>query len=144
MPQDLAGALKLLTEFEPATLGDQEAQRRAINAIDTAIDARQTRILLSQSSIAPLQWIVVIVLTVLTLFSIAAVHIERPVTMAINLFIFTTAIAACLFLLIANDRPFGVGGYSVEPMAYCAGGGILLGSKGWVAKSAGAAGRGSA
>ncbi len=117
VPQDLTGALKLLMNFEPASRGDQEAQGAAMRAIETAIEARQARILLSRSSIAPLQWIVVIVLAALILLTIAMVHLDRPVTMAVNLITFSTAIAACLVLLMANDRPFGAGGNVLQPTA---------------------------
>jgi hypothetical protein len=38
--------------------------------------------------------------------------------MAVNLLIFSTAIAACLTLLMIYDRPYGSGGYTVRPTAF--------------------------
>jgi hypothetical protein len=65
--------------------------------------------------IAPIQWIVIFTLAALVLLTIAMVHIDRPVTIAVNLFIFSSAVAACLALLMVNDRPFAAGGNTVEP-----------------------------
>jgi hypothetical protein len=53
----------------------------------------------------------------LILLTIAMVHVERPATVAVNLFILSTAVAACLVLLMVNDRPFGTGGITVQPEA---------------------------
>jgi hypothetical protein len=36
--------------------------------------------------------------------------------MAISIFIFSTAIATCLVLLLVYDRPFGAGGFTVTPV----------------------------
>ena len=46
---------------------------------------------------------------------IATVHIDRPPTAAVNLFTFSSAMAAYLVLLMANDRPFATGGITLEP-----------------------------
>jgi hypothetical protein len=43
------------------------------------------------------------------------VHIENQLAMAITLFIFSTALAICLVLLMVYDRPFGAGGFTVPP-----------------------------
>ena len=86
-------------------------------ALEQAIEARRDRILLSKAVIAPIQWNVVVLLSVLTMATIVMVHIDRPLTAAINLFIFSSAIAACLVLLTVNDRPFAAGGITVQPVA---------------------------
>jgi len=43
------------------------------------------------------------------------VLIEHRLARAITMFIYSTAFAVCLVLLMAYDRPFGVGGFLVQP-----------------------------
>jgi hypothetical protein len=116
-PPGLADALVLILSFVPAEPGQQVAQQRAVVAVEQALEARRNRILLSKATIAPIQWLVVVILAVLTLLTIAMVHLERSTTVAVNLFIFSTAVAACLVLLMVNDRPFATGGITIEPAA---------------------------
>jgi hypothetical protein len=70
---------------------------------------------LSQAEISPIQWTLIIVLAMLILVTIALLHIDKRVAMAISMFIFSTAVAACLVLLMVYDRPFGAGGFAVTP-----------------------------
>jgi hypothetical protein len=51
------------------------------------------------------------------LLTIAMVHIDRPATVAVNLLVLSTAVAACLVLLMVDDRPFAAGGITVQPVA---------------------------
>jgi Protein of unknown function (DUF4239) len=81
-------ALTALLEFEPTSLGQRETQGRAIAAIERAVDARRGRILLSGSVIAPSQWIVILTLDALVLFTIGIVHLDRKVTAALGMAIF--------------------------------------------------------
>ena len=74
-----------------------------------------SRVLLSQAEIAPIQWAVILVLATLILVTIAFVHIDRRLAMGITLFIFATALAICLVLLLVYDRPFSAGGFTVRP-----------------------------
>ena len=84
-------------------------------AIEHALDARRNRVRLSQAEIAPIQWVVIGVLAVLILITLAMVHIQNRVAMAITMFIFSTAIAVCVVLLMVYDRPFGTGGFVIHP-----------------------------
>ncbi len=79
-------------------------------AIEQALEARRDRIRLSQLQIAPIQWAVIIALTVLILVTIAMIHIDNRTAMAATMFIFSTAVALCFVLLMAFDRPFAFGG----------------------------------
>lgn len=117
IPPGLTDALTALLTFVPSGPGEQLAQQHAVQEVEQALEARRSRILLSQAVIAPVQWIVILVLTALILVTIAMVHIDRRATVAVNLFIFSTAVAACLVLLMVNDRPFSAGGYTVQPAA---------------------------
>jgi hypothetical protein len=118
VPPDLTGALSMLLAFRPAEPQQQIAQQRAVVALENALTARRNRILLSESAIDLYQWIVIVVLDVLILIVIAMVHLNRRRAMAVNLLIFSTAIAACLTLLMIYDRPYGSGGYTVRPTAF--------------------------
>jgi hypothetical protein len=114
-PPALTDALSALLAFEPSGDGQRLAQTRAVAAIEDALAARRDRILLSQASVAPIQWTVIVVLGVLIMLTIAMVHIDRPTTVAANLLLFATALAACLVLLMVNDRPFAAGGVTMQP-----------------------------
>ena len=69
---------------------------------------------MSEAAISPPQWIAIILLDALILLTIAMLHVGRHATTAINLFIFSTAVAACLVILMINDRPFNSGGIVVQ------------------------------
>ena len=43
------------------------------------------------------------------------VHIDRLTTAGTSLFIFSTALGACVALLMVDDRPFAAGGSTVQP-----------------------------
>ena len=117
VPPDLATVMTTLLSSVPATPGQQIAQQRAVIALEQALQVRRDRILLSRTAIAPIQWNVIILLFALILLIIGMVHVDRPATVAVNLFVFATAVAACLMLLLVNDRPFAAGGFTVQPEA---------------------------
>ena len=113
-PPGLPEALIASLSFDPQHAGQQTAQRDIAHAIEQALRARRNRILLSEASISPPQWIVILVLDALILLTIAMLHVGRHATTAVSLFIFSTAIGACLVILMINDRPFNTGGVIVE------------------------------
>jgi hypothetical protein len=117
LPPGLSDAQTTLLSFAPQGAGQRLAQERATNAVETALQARRDRILLSEAAISPPQWVVIIVLDALILVTIAMVHVRRHTTTAINMLIFSTAVAACMVLLMINDRPFNAGGITVLPTA---------------------------
>lgn len=59
----------------------------------------------------------IFLLDVLILLTIAFIHLDRPKTTVANLIVFSTAVACCLVLLMANDRPFATGGITIKPDA---------------------------
>jgi Protein of unknown function (DUF4239) len=69
-PQGLPGALTILLSYVPQQAGQQLAQSRAVAAIEQVLQARRSRILLSEAAISPAQWIVIIVLDALILLTI--------------------------------------------------------------------------
>jgi Protein of unknown function (DUF4239) len=116
-PLGLPDALTILLSFVPQQPGQQLAQSRAVAAIEQALQARRNRILLSEAAISPSQWIVIIVLDALVLVTIGTVHAGRLTTAAVNMAVFSTAVASCIILLMINDRPFNSGGIAVQPAA---------------------------
>jgi Protein of unknown function (DUF4239) len=114
-PPGLTDALTALIAIVPVQPGQHVAQERAAVSIEQALEARRNRILISKSVISPLQWIVILVLYLLVLVTIAMVHIDRSVTAGLNLILLATGIAACLVLLMVNDRPFNAGGITIQP-----------------------------
>lgn len=114
----LDAAMAALLAFETSQPREQLAQQEALRAIRQAFEARRNRIRVSNAEIAPIQWAVVLLLATLILVTTALVHIDSRVSSAVTLFIFATAIAACLVLLMAYDKPFGPGGVTMGPTAF--------------------------
>jgi hypothetical protein len=77
IPPGLTDAMTALLSFVPAGPGQQLTQERAVIAVEQALDARRHRIVLSQATIAPIQWLVIFLLDVLILLTIAFVHLNR-------------------------------------------------------------------
>ncbi len=117
LPPGLPQAIASLLAFRPQSAGQQIAQKRAVAAIEQALAARRSRILLSEAAIGTIQWVAVFVLCALVLVTIAIIHVDTRVTCGINLVIFATAIAVCLLILMVNDRPYAPGGNTVTPHA---------------------------
>ena len=117
IPAGLPDAMKALLSFSPATPEQRVAQERAVIAIEQALEARRYRIVLSQATISPIQWLVIFLLDMLILLTIAFVHLNRPATAVVNLVVFSTAVACCVVLLMVHDRPFAAGGITLQPHA---------------------------
>lgn len=115
LPPGLPHALLAVLSYIPQHAGEQLAQQRIVQATEGVLQARRNRILLSEAAISPAQWVVIVVLDALILLTIAMLHVGRHATTAINLFVFSTAVAACLVLLMINDRPFTSGGVAIQP-----------------------------
>jgi hypothetical protein len=117
IPPGLSDAMKALLSFVPLEPGQQVAQERAVIAVEQALEARRHRIVLSQATIAPIQWLVIFLLDVLILLTIAFVHLNQRAAAVANLITFSTAVACCLVLLMVHDRPFATGGITIQPDA---------------------------
>ena len=118
IPPPLEKAMNALLSFSPSETNEKLAQSRAEIAIEDALKYRRYRVWLSQAEIEPIQWIVILLLSAVIMITIATLHIEKKWAMAASLFVFSTAIAICLVLLMDYDRPFGHGGFSIKPTEY--------------------------
>ena len=67
IPPRLAEGLKLVLALDPHGDGQSAAQRELVAAVETALDARRQRIILSEWSINWVKWAVLLVQAALTL-----------------------------------------------------------------------------
>ena len=114
IPGALADALKLALELDPRTPGQTIAQRELVASIQTALDARRQRIVLSGSSVNVVKWGALLAQAALILLAIAMVHCDNRTANRIILTIFATGTAAAIILIAAYNRPFS-GSLAVRP-----------------------------
>jgi len=116
VPGSLADALQTAVALPTTTPGQISAQREIIAALESALDARRQRILVSRSSVNWVKWSTLLLQALCTLVAIAMVHSDNRAAAKLSLGLFSTAIALCLVLIAAHDRPF-TGQLSVGPAA---------------------------
>ena len=113
-PAGLAEALRLMLSLNPQREGQAIAQREMVASLESALDARRQRIILSRSSINWVKWTVLLLQAGLTLATIAMVHSDNRVANGIILAIFATGAGVALVLIAAHSGPFA-GEISVSP-----------------------------
>jgi hypothetical protein len=116
VPAPLAGALRLALTLHPANEAQSTGQRELVSSLETALDARRQRIIISESTVSWMKWLAVIALGVLTLMAIACVHSDNRRTAAIALGLFGSAVAVTFVLIASQARPFS-GEFGVKPDA---------------------------
>jgi len=114
IPYSLAEALRLTLGLTPSSPGQQTAQREMTTALESALDARRQRIILSQRQVNWIKWACLCLQAASALIAIAMVHCDNRLTAAIALGLFAFGVAASLLLILAHDRPF-IGELSVNP-----------------------------
>jgi hypothetical protein len=118
IPVGLRDGINASLSFVPAQATEELAQQRALATLQQALESRRNRILISQLEIAPIQWGVMVLLSILILVTIATIHIDNRPAMSITTFIFSTAVAASITLLMVYDRPFALGGVTMQPTLF--------------------------
>jgi hypothetical protein len=113
-PVALAEALQLVVAMTPQGAGQQTAQREIIAGLETALDARRQRIIISQSEVNSVKWWCLYLQAICELLAIAIVHCDNRLASAIALGLFATGVAASVLLIAAHDRPF-TGQISISP-----------------------------
>ena len=116
IPASLAQALQLAIGLSPRTEGQKAAQREIVDSLQSALDARRQRIIVSESSVNWVKWTGVILVALLTLIAIAFVHSDNRLTAALAMGIFAAAVGVSLMLIAAQERPFS-GQFAVRPDA---------------------------
>ena len=106
--QDVVLSLPVRTE------GERVAEDRLVTAVDAALEARRTRLVLSGSAIDPLRLTALYLVAVTTLAATACVHADRPRRAAVSLVLLGTAMALALTLLCAQAAPFA-GYFAIDP-----------------------------
>jgi hypothetical protein len=114
VPPRLDESLKLVLALDPQGNGQSTAQRELVLALETALDARRQRIILSESSMDWVKWAVLLLQAGLTLLAIAIVHSDNRIANRIILAIFATAVGVALVLIASHSRPF-TGPLAVSP-----------------------------
>jgi hypothetical protein len=114
IPGVLAEALQATLALTPNSEGQKTAQREIATALETALDARRQRIIISQSQVNLLKWSCLFVQAGCALLAIAMVHSDNRLASIITMAIFATGVAASVLLILAHDRPF-TGEISIRP-----------------------------
>jgi hypothetical protein len=105
-PRQLAKALQFTLALTPSNQGQGIAQREMVVALESALDARRQRILISQSSVGLVKWACLVIQAVCVLIAIALTHGHKRSAAIMAMGLFATGAAACLLLIGAYDRPF--------------------------------------
>jgi len=107
-------AIELMLSTLPQNNAQTIAQRAIVEALQTALDARRERIIISRSKINWVKWTVVLILAGLVVTTIAIIHCDNRLTAALAMSLFSMGIVACVVLIASHNRPF-TGEISVSP-----------------------------
>jgi len=113
-PAPLGEALRLVLSLTPQNRGQETAQREIATAIETALDARRQRIIISLSQVNWVKWSCLFLQAICLLLAIALMHSDNRRTSAIALGLFATGVAVSILLIASHNRPF-TGEISVGP-----------------------------
>lgn len=105
-PRPIAEVLQLTLALTPISQGQQIAQREIVAALETALDARRQRIIISRSQVNGVKWACLFVQAACALFAIALVHSGDRLASTLTMGMFASGVAACLLLIASHDRPF--------------------------------------
>jgi hypothetical protein len=114
IPGVLTEALQTTLGLSPSSEGQKTAQREIIAGLETALDARRQRIIISQSQVNLVKWSCLFLQAICALVAIAMVHSDNRLSSIIAMGLFATGVAASMLLILAHDRPF-TGEISVKP-----------------------------
>jgi hypothetical protein len=114
LPTALIGALHDTLSMKAADDRERTAQPEMIRALQSALDARRQRIVISESAIGGVKWVGILLQALCTLVAIALVHSDNRRACAISLTLFATGVALSVLLIAAYSRPF-TGANSVGP-----------------------------
>src|SRR5215211_3845803 len=89
-PRQLADALRLVLTLATATPGQETAQRQITNAIETALDARRQRIIVSRSSVNFVKWCCLYLQAAFVLLAIAVLQCDYRLAALVAMGLFAT------------------------------------------------------
>jgi hypothetical protein len=102
VPVALADALQLTLALESRTAGQVAAQREIVVALESALDARRQRIIVSESTVNWVKWTSVLLQALSALVAIGLVHSDNRATAAIAMGIFATGVAVSIVLIASR------------------------------------------
>ena len=105
-PKALLKALHYTLALKPADENQRAAQLKIVDSLQKAKASRIQRIVVSQSAVSSVAWVVILLQGFCTLVAIAMVHSDNRLTCAIALTLFATGIALCVLLIASFGRPF--------------------------------------
>src|SRR6476646_3786037 len=114
VPTKLVEALNLTLSLATEEPGQKLTQNEIVRSIQSALDARRQRIIISQSTVSIIKWSGLLLQALCTLIAISFVHSDNRTTCAIALVLFATGVAASILLIECYSRPF-TGDVSVKP-----------------------------
>lgn len=114
VPTPLADALDAAIALPVSGESQVSAQREVIASLGSALDARRQRILVSRVEVDWVKWAALVLQAICTLVAIAMVHSDNRLTARLAIGLFSTAVAVCVVLIAAHDRPF-TGQLGVRP-----------------------------
>ena len=114
IPGVLTEALQTTLRLSPSSEGQKTAQREIIAGLETALDARRQRIIISQSQVNLVKWSCLFLQAICALVAIAMIHSDNRLSSIIAMGLFATGVAASMLLILAHDRPF-TGEISIKP-----------------------------
>lgn len=77
-----------------------------LNDLDILQDARNVRLAVGTTSVDPYKWYLVLLLTLMTVITIAATHADRPRAGNAALIIFSFSATLCLWILAIHANPY--------------------------------------
>lgn len=113
-PARMAEALRLTLSLTTQREGQVAAQREMLASLQSVLDARRQRIILSRSSINWVKWTVLLVQAGLTLLAVAVIHSDNPTANRTILAIFATGVGVAVLLIPSHSQLF-TGDISVPP-----------------------------
>lgn len=114
VPGALADLQAMTLGLRPASPGQAVAQQEIVRSIESALDARRQRVIVSESSVNGAKWGAVVALAILTLLAIGFVHSRNRAAAAIAMALFAAAASAAIVMIAAQERPFA-GDFAVRP-----------------------------
>lgn len=110
----LTKALHLVLSLPATSPGQQTAQHAITSAIETALDARRQRIIVSRAEVNFVKWVCLYLQAASVMLALAIIHTDDRGASAITLGLFASGVAASVLLIAAHDRPF-IGQLSLTP-----------------------------
>lgn len=98
--------LLLLAGREIASAAGESVQALMLRKATELRDQRDQRVALSQTHVNPLKWLGMAFLGLLTLLSIAVVHVDRPRAAFVSLVLFALAAAPTAAIVLIQGNPF--------------------------------------